>query len=76
MTAIILVLLFGLLIFWMVANGAYPGPNLPPKETPSQADEEQEISRVEEAIYQKIEVDRQNTIFFWNSSISVQKRDG
>ena len=73
MTTITLVLLFGLLIFWMVANAAQPGPDLPVTETPSPSDEEQEILRVEDAIYQKIEVDRQNTIFFWNSTISVQK---
>jgi len=73
MATIILVLLFGLIIFWMIANAASPGPDSPVVVTPSPSDEAQEIARVEDAIYQKIEVDRQNTIFFWNSTISVQK---
>ena len=75
MTTILLVLLLALPIFWMVANAASPGPDNPIKETPPPSDEAEEISAVEDAVYGKIEADRQNSVFFWNQTISVENTE-
>jgi len=72
-TIILLVLLLALPIFWMVANAASPGPDSPSKETPPPSGEAEDISVVEDAIYEKIDKEQQNSIFFWNQTISVEK---
>ncbi len=72
-TIILLVLLLALPIFWMAANAASPGPDNPAKETPPPSEEAEDISAVENAIYEKIDEEQQNSIFFWNQTISVEK---
>ena len=57
---------------WMAATAASPGPDTPVSKTPPPSEDQEEILAVEDAIYAKIEEDRRDSIFFWNRVISVE----
>ena len=66
-----LILLVSATLVWMTVWAASPGPGTSPTATPQPDEYSETVMAVNDAIYDQIQADRENTIFFWNQSISI-----